>query len=228
MSGTTPLEYSPFNYTFSKTTGWFPGDLAVREQQQAQQLLASHAASFGVSNLISSLTTGGSTSALSSSAARAMNFASVAASGISSSLSTTTAQMTQATGGGIINGSIGGGISAIGKPLMGDQHLVHQHHQIPIQQQQGQDMSNIVGSTEHNKADASKAPGYRGGNNSMGSPILRMPPNQQHLSNTNNNPHEQAGRFNLDMSQQQQHPNNVMNFNNNARPSAGPPSVGGN
>ncbi|XP_035703978.1 ankyrin repeat domain-containing protein 17 isoform X5 [Folsomia candida] len=179
-----PLEYSPFNYTFSKTSGWFPGDLAVREpsSQSGGHPLAS---SFGPSNLISSLTAGGSTSALSSSAAaRAMNFASVAASG-----TTTTAQMTQA-----------GGITSIGKPLMGDVPMSHHHQQqqLPLQNQ-GQGGQIDQGLDQ--KADAAKAPGYRG-NTSMGSPVMRMPHPQQPTPQQMN-PHD---RFNLDM-------NNQMSFN---------------
>jgi hypothetical protein len=148
-----PLEYSPFNYTFSKTSGWYPGDLAVRENSAASAGPngngAQMGAGFGPSNLIASLSQGGSTSALN--ASRAMNFASVAASGISSSMSTTTAQISTAT----MNGAVGGLVS-IGGPKVSD----------------GRDQEG-----EPKAADASKAPGYRG--NTMGSPVMRMQQQQQ-------------------------------------------------
>lgn len=142
-SGPQPLEYSPFNYTFSKTTGWFPGDLAVPQHQSG---------SVGMNNLIASLSSGGSTSSLS--ASRAMNFASVAASGISASMSTTTAQMSSVPG---VNGPI---VSAIGKPL--DGVPVHPSPMSPTE------------THDHGRADAAKAPGYRGAS-SMGSPVMRLP-----------------------------------------------------
>ena len=97
-----PLEYSPFNYTFSKTTGWFPGDLANPSGSGMQQPLTSHSGS-------NHILTG-------SNVARAMNFASVAASGISSSsLSTTSAQITQA--GGLQNGGVG--VNVVGSLVPG-------------------------------------------------------------------------------------------------------------
>jgi hypothetical protein len=50
-----PLEYLPFNYTFSKTSGYFPGDLDVREHSASAGPNGNGAqmgAGFGPSNLI--------------------------------------------------------------------------------------------------------------------------------------------------------------------------------
>lgn len=96
-----------------------------------------------------------------------MNFASVAASGISSSMSTTTAQMSQVPiGQQVQNGNnMVSGMVTMGK--------VEGHHEL----------------AEVPKADASKAPGYRG-NTTMGSPILRMQqqtPTGSNLPNSNYN-----------------------------------------
>lgn len=184
---------------------------ALQQQIQTQN--------FGVSNLLSSLATGGSTSALSSSssAARSMNFASVAASGITSSMSTTTAQMSTAGG---VNGVLGGGIMS----AIGNQHQpLSNLHQIPLQQQQlghGSIGSGHQQQLHDDKADAAKAPGYRG-NTSMSSPVMRsMPQHPSQLLSNNNNPHEsqvQSGRYNLSelssLSNPSAHSNNVMNFN---------------
>ena len=107
MQPSQPLEYSPFNYTFSKTSGWFPGDLAHPGAGLQPGVPMSHS---GTSLNMNPLLSG-------SSVARAMNFASVAASGISSStLSTATAQMTQASG--LQNGN-GGLVGSLGPGLIG-------------------------------------------------------------------------------------------------------------
>lgn len=105
--GGLTLEYSPFNYQFSKTSspGWYQDDFTQSTSSFSNPLSGSPE---NVQQSGCNLGPVGTASnhALNlhgnSAAARAMNFASVAASGISSSMSTTSALMSQP---GILNGS---------------------------------------------------------------------------------------------------------------------------
>jgi len=146
------LEYSPFSYTFNKTAGWLPGELAPNNPSTTCTA-TSHAVG-GPINLVNN--SGGSPSS-----ARAMNFASAAATGITSTtMSSTGGHMSQIPGAGIMNGP---------------NHVIAP---VDMKDQPGP-MHENVGDAP--KADASKAPGYRG--NSSGSPILRMTQQPPNMSN---------------------------------------------
>ncbi|ODM95490.1 Ankyrin repeat and KH domain-containing protein mask [Orchesella cincta] len=176
----TPLEYSPFNYTFSKTAGWFPGDLATRENTNSGGVggMIGHSGGGlgGPNNLMS-----GSTTSLNSSVARAMNFASVAASGISTTLSTSQAQMSQAGSGGPMQNG-------------GNMGVQHSHGGLQGLQRDGQVGKDDNVDMNVPKADVSKAPGYRG-LTSMGSPILRMQQQQQQAVQSSAGPQAPGGGF---------------------------------
>jgi len=107
-----PLEYSPFNFTIN--TGWFPGDLAHASPISSGGM-NSYSNSQTMGSPLGHIGSGIGQHPINSSAARAMNFASVAASGIPpSNLSTATAQLTHTGGvqnGGLV-GSLGTGLSS--------------------------------------------------------------------------------------------------------------------